>query len=112
MTILDGEGEFKDILVQVKETRTWSLWVRPFFKPGVGLVLGLVLEERNFDPWQWPTRLEDVRQGKAFRGAGQKLSVELASIPVMTCRVVNFHGVNGLIHSSWGWLLLGAPVAE
>ncbi len=77
VTVLDGQGEFRDILVKVQETRTGSLMI------GIGLssegepFISVVLKERNLDVRRWPTSWADVRNGQAFRGAGQKLHVQL-----------------------------------
>lgn len=87
VTVLDADAEIKDILVQVQETNTLSL----FFDPGINsegqLAIKLVLEERNFDPFRLPMCMQDILEGRAFRGAGRKLRLELFQVPVLPCRV-------------------------
>ncbi len=72
----DGEAEFKDILVQVQETQTGSLMFGAGFNSDSGIVGSIVLNERNFDIFRFPTSLSDIWEGRAFRGAGQELRME------------------------------------
>jgi outer membrane protein assembly factor BamA len=73
----DGPNPVKDILVTVREAKTGSML---FGLLGVnsdaGLTSSIVLDERNFDILRFPTSLDDLFSGRAFRGAGQKLRVE------------------------------------
>jgi Surface antigen variable number repeat len=75
--VLDSPGPFKDILIKLEEKPTTK--VRPLWqmRPDAGWVAGLVIEERNFDPWRFPTCVEDFMEGKAFRGGGEKWRIEL-----------------------------------
>jgi outer membrane protein insertion porin family len=41
-----------------------------------GIVGSIILNERNFDIFRFPTSLADIFDGRAFRGAGQELRVE------------------------------------
>ena len=41
-----------------------------------GLVGSIVLNERNFDIFRFPTSLADFFEGRAFRGAGQEFRIE------------------------------------
>ena len=41
-----------------------------------GFVGSIVLNERNFDLFRFPTSFSDFFDGTAFRGAGQELRVE------------------------------------
>ena len=41
-----------------------------------GVVGNITLDEQNFDIWRWPTSFQDFRDGRAFRGAGQRFRVE------------------------------------
>jgi outer membrane protein assembly complex protein YaeT len=76
--VLDREGdqEFKDILVRVQEERTGSLMFGVGVNSDLGLNGSIVLNERNFDIWRFPTSFDDFLAGRAFRGAGQELRVE------------------------------------
>ena len=79
---LEKEGEFKDVLVTVRETVTSSLRLAPGVTSTGELVVSLVWEERNFDPRNWPTSMAECTCGKAFKGAGQLLRVELLELRV------------------------------
>lgn len=72
----DGEGEYKDVLVSVKETHTGSLMFGAGVNSNAGLVGSIVLNERNFDICRFPTSWADVTEGRAFRGAGQEFRIE------------------------------------
>jgi outer membrane protein assembly complex protein YaeT len=79
VTVLeDTDSEFKDILVQVKETHTGSLLFGAGINSDAGLVGSVVLHERNFDIFRFPGSWADVTEGRAFRGAGQELRIEAA----------------------------------
>lgn len=73
---LDTPGPFKDILVKVQETRTGSLMFGAGVNSDSGIVGSIVLNERNFDIFRFPTSFADLWEGKAFRGAGQELRIE------------------------------------
>jgi outer membrane protein insertion porin family len=73
---LESPGPFKDILVKVNETRTGSLMLGAGINSDNGVVGSIVLNERNFDIFRFPTSFADFFDGKAFRGAGQELRIE------------------------------------
>ena len=70
VTVLEGDGDsqFKDILVQVKETHTGSLMFGVGVNSDAGVVGSVVLNERNFDIFRPPTSLADILEGRAWRG--------------------------------------------
>ncbi len=72
----DSDTPFKDILVNVQETRTGSLLFGIGFNSDAGATGSIVLNERNFDITRIPTSFDDLTSGKAFRGAGQELRLE------------------------------------
>ncbi|HWY86407.1 MAG TPA: POTRA domain-containing protein, partial [Gemmataceae bacterium] len=72
----DGDKEVKDILVQVQETQTGSLMFGAGFNSDSGIVGSIVLNERNFDIFRFPTSMADIWEGRAWRGAGQELRIE------------------------------------
>jgi outer membrane protein insertion porin family len=78
VTVLDPESdeEFKNILVQVQETRTGSLLFGVGVNSDAGLTGSIVLNERNFDILHPPTSIDEFLEGRAFRGAGQEFRVE------------------------------------
>src|SRR5262249_44388169 len=73
---LEGDSEYKNILVQVKETHTGSLLFGVGVNSDAGLVGSIVLNERNFNLFRPPTSIEDILEGRAFRGAGQEFRIE------------------------------------
>ncbi|MBI3407880.1 MAG: BamA/TamA family outer membrane protein [Planctomycetes bacterium] len=78
LTVIDPDGisEFKDIVVNVQETQTGSLMFGAGFNSDSGLQGSIVLNEKNFDLFRFPRSLEDIWEGRAFRGAGQELRIE------------------------------------
>jgi outer membrane protein assembly factor BamA len=85
--VLDSPGPFKDILVKVEEKQTATFRPMVQITPGAGLVLGFVIEERNFDPLRFPTSMADFGEGKVFRGAGQKWRLEFGVAPLLPSRI-------------------------
>jgi outer membrane protein assembly complex protein YaeT len=73
---LDNPSPFKDILVKVQETRTGSLMLGAGVNSNNGVVGSIVLNEKNFDIFRFPTSFADFFDGKAFRGAGQEFRIE------------------------------------
>jgi outer membrane protein assembly complex protein YaeT len=76
ITVLPSDNEFKDILVDVQETRTGSLLFGLGVTSDAGLTGSIVLNEKNFDISRPPTSFDDLFSGHAFRGAGQELRLE------------------------------------
>jgi outer membrane protein assembly complex protein YaeT len=69
-------SDTKDILVQVEEDNTGSLMFGVGVNSDAGLTGSIVLAERNFDLFRWPTSIDDLLSGGAFRGAGQEFRIE------------------------------------
>jgi hypothetical protein len=86
----EGEGEFKDILVSVEETSTWGVRVMPSLSLQGELGISVVFEERNFDPLRFPTSMDDLAGGLAFRGAYQTFRLELLRFPLLPFRWPSF----------------------
>ena len=80
------KAAFKDILIQVEEAPTASLKLMPGISAKGELRISVVFEERNFDPLRFPTSLDDLLSGDAFRGAGVKWRVELLQISLFSFR--------------------------
>jgi outer membrane protein assembly complex protein YaeT len=76
--VLDREGDaaYKDLLIRVEETKTGSLLFGVGVNSDAGLSGSVVLNERNFDIFRFPTSFDDFLAGRAFRGAGQELRIE------------------------------------
>jgi outer membrane protein insertion porin family len=72
----DFDSVYKDIRVRVAETRTGQFLVGAGVNSNSGVNGNIVLNERNFDILRVPTSLDDLINGRAFRGAGQELRIE------------------------------------
>jgi len=72
----DADTEYKDILVELKETHTGSLMFGAGINSSSGVMGSIVLNERNFDIARLPTSWADITEGRAFRGAGQEFRIE------------------------------------
>ena len=72
------DSAVKDIRVKVRETRTGSFMFGGAYNTDAGITGNITLNERNFDILRWPTSLDDIRNGRAFRGGGQELRIEAA----------------------------------
>ncbi len=55
-----------------------------------GVVGSIVLDEQNFDWRRFPTSWEDIRSGRAWRGAGQKFRLEAAPGTEVQRYLINF----------------------
>jgi len=90
VTVVAGEGEFKDVLVNVRETYTGGWKIRPGLSWNGGFVLRLIVDERNFDPCRLPTHLDDILERRAFRGGGMKLRLNVLELPVSPSVFIGF----------------------
>ena len=70
------DSNFKDVRVQVQETRTGQFMIGGGVNSNAGLNGSIVINERNFNIARFPTSWDDFRTGRAFRGAGQELRLE------------------------------------
>lgn len=88
---------FKNIVVMVREKDTfdlrWELGLNAAGRP----VLRLSAKELNFDATGWPRSLDDVREGRAFRGGGQKARLDLIQLEVFHGRLVFFGLTDSLL---------------
>ena len=76
ISVLESDNEFKDVLVNVEETTTGSFMIGAGVNSDAGLVGSIVLNERNFDLFRFPTSFSDFWEGRAWRGAGQEFRLE------------------------------------
>ncbi len=67
-----------DFGVRAQEAMTGRIMVGVGVNSDSGLVGSVVLDEQNFDWSRWPTSWEDIRNGTAWRGAGQRFRIEAA----------------------------------
>ncbi len=73
----DPDSPFKDVLISVQEANTGSMMFGLGVNSKGGLAGSIVLQERNFDLFRFPTSLDDLTSGRAFRGAGMTFRLEL-----------------------------------
>ncbi|QDT17304.1 POTRA domain-containing protein [Alienimonas californiensis] len=67
---------FVDIDVRAREERTGRFMVGAAVNSSSGLVGQVTLQEDNFDIWNFPRSFQELRNGTAFRGRGQRLRIE------------------------------------
>ena len=60
----------------VAETETGRFMFSAGVNSDAGLIGSIVVDEQNFDIWRWPRGWDDVRNGTAFRGRGQRFRLE------------------------------------
>lgn len=65
----------RDVLVQVGEMNTGSLGFGAAVSSDGGLLGSINLRQRNFDVADFPESFEEFVRGRAFRGAGQDLTI-------------------------------------
>ena len=65
-----------DVIVNVQETQTGRIMLGAGINSDAGVTGQLVIDERNFDWRRWPGSVDDVLNGKAFRGRGQGFRLE------------------------------------
>ena len=67
---------FVDIDVAATEERTGRLNIGAAVNSSSGLVGQVTLQEDNFDLFRFPRSFQEIRDGTAFRGRGQRLRIE------------------------------------
>ncbi|MCI0456475.1 MAG: outer membrane protein assembly factor BamA [Gemmataceae bacterium] len=72
----DPCNPYRNLTVRVQEQPTGSLMFGLGVNSDAGLVGTIVLNEKNFDIFKVPTSLDDIFNGRAFRGAGQEFRAE------------------------------------
>jgi len=68
---------FRDALVDVSEDQTTSIIFGFGVTSNSGLTGSIMLEQRNFDLFDWPRSGTEFFKGRAFRGAGQTLRMQI-----------------------------------
>jgi outer membrane protein assembly complex protein YaeT len=78
VTVLDPEGPnpFKTIAINVEEADTGTVNFGVGVTSDAGLTGTVAVHERNFDITRFPTSIDDLLSGNAFRGAGQEFRAE------------------------------------
>ncbi|MCC6428702.1 MAG: BamA/TamA family outer membrane protein [Phycisphaerales bacterium] len=70
------DPEYRDVLVEVKETNTGSFQFGVTMGSDNGFGGRIALEQRNFDVADLPDSFGEFAAGRAFRGAGQTFRIE------------------------------------
>jgi outer membrane protein insertion porin family len=78
LEVFPGGDPYVLLDVDVAETQTGRLMVGAGVNSNAGLVGNIVVDEQNFDLFRLPRSWDDVRNGVAFRGAGQRFRLEAA----------------------------------
>ena len=95
----DPDSFYKDILITVVEDDTCGVVLGLSLCRESGLNLCVGIEERNFDPFQLPRSIDDIQDGRAFRGAGHVLRAGVGFSPV---RGPNVFASTGGKPLTWG----------
>jgi outer membrane protein insertion porin family len=69
---------YVDLDAVVTEGQTGRLMFGVGVNSNAGVIGNIVLDEQNFDIRRWPRSWEEVRNGQAWRGAGQRFRLEAA----------------------------------
>ncbi|MCE5303234.1 MAG: BamA/TamA family outer membrane protein [Planctomycetaceae bacterium] len=75
---LGGGEDLRDlpITIRANEAMTGRIMVGAGINSEAGLVGSVILDEQNFDWTRWPTSWEEIRNGTAWRGAGQRFRID------------------------------------
>jgi outer membrane protein insertion porin family len=71
-----NEDRSVDIFVDANEAQTGRLMLGVAVNSDAGLFGQILLDEQNFDWRRWPSSMEEVVSGRAWRGAGQRFRLE------------------------------------
>jgi outer membrane protein insertion porin family len=78
VTVLGDEGdEVRDVLIEVEEQNTGSILFGVGINSDAGIIGSVDVDQRNFDILDYPRDLSEMISGRAFRGAGQRFSLQL-----------------------------------
>jgi outer membrane protein insertion porin family len=73
-----GNEPYVVVDVDAEETQTGRLMIGAGVNSNAGLVGNIVIDEQNFDILRLPRSWDDIKNGTAFRGAGQRFRIEAA----------------------------------
>jgi outer membrane protein insertion porin family len=76
--VYPGNEPYVIVDVDAEETQTGRLMIGAGVNSNAGLVGNIVIDEQNFDILRLPRSWDDIRNGTAFRGAGQRFRLEAA----------------------------------
>jgi outer membrane protein insertion porin family len=78
MPVFPGNEPYVMLDVDAEETQTGRLMIGAGVNSNAGLVGNIVVDEQNFDILRLPRSWDDIKNGVAFRGAGQRFRLEAA----------------------------------
>ncbi|MFM8803975.1 MAG: hypothetical protein ACKOK8_08710, partial [Planctomycetia bacterium] len=78
LQVFPGQEPYVVVDVDAEETQTGRLMIGAGVNSNAGLVGNIVIDEQNFDITRLPQSWDDIRNGTAFRGAGQRFRLEAA----------------------------------
>ncbi|MFM7208102.1 MAG: POTRA domain-containing protein [Planctomycetaceae bacterium] len=78
MQVFPGNEPYVMVDVDAEETQTGRLMIGAGVNSNAGLVGNIVVDEQNFDILRLPRSWDDIKNGTAFRGAGQRFRLEAA----------------------------------
>ena len=78
LQVFPGNEPYVIVDVDAEETQTGRLMIGAGVNSNAGLVGNIVIDEQNFDLFRLPRSWDDIRNGTAFRGAGQRFRLEAA----------------------------------
>jgi outer membrane protein insertion porin family len=78
MPVYPGNEPYVILDVDAEETQTGRLMIGAGVNSNAGLVGNIVIDEQNFDILRLPRSWDDIKNGTAFRGAGQRFRLEAA----------------------------------
>ena len=90
LEVFPGSDPYVLLDVDVAETQTGRLMIGAGVNSNAGLVGNIVVDEQNFDLFRLPRSWDDVRNGVAFRGAGQRFRLEAAPGTVLQRYMATF----------------------
>lgn len=76
--VFPGQEPYVIVDVDAEETQTGRLMIGAGVNSNAGLVGNIVVDEQNFDILRLPRSWDDIKNGTAFRGAGQRFRLEAA----------------------------------
>jgi outer membrane protein insertion porin family len=76
--VFPGNEPYVIVDVDAEETQTGRLMIGAGVNSNAGLVGNIVVDEQNFDILRLPRSWDDIKNGVAFRGAGQRFRLEAA----------------------------------
>ena len=78
LNVFPGNEPYVILDVDAEETQTGRLMIGAGVNSNAGLVGNIVVDEQNFDILRLPRSWDEIRNGTAFRGAGQRFRLEAA----------------------------------